>query len=89
MAKPRAIRWPSLHQRMQSLGISEEALASSMGVEVRTVQAWTRGERVPHDDGFAPLSTILKCSVEELRADAPIKKFRQRYTNRLHDTQLV
>lgn len=65
-----------LAARRKTVGLSQEALAEQLGVDVSTVRRWEYGERQPQPWQRPNLAAALKVSVEELdlllmRADLP------------------
>lgn len=79
--RTRVVRWPSLLMGMAERGVSEEQMASALGVSVRTVNDYRRGTRAPHEGGFRVIADLLGIPESILRHDAPLKKFRRRYAN--------
>lgn len=47
-------------------GFSQSALATAVGVEVDTVQAWERCAEYPTGDGHIQLCTVLQCQAAHL-----------------------
>ena len=47
-------------QIRESLGISQQALASRMGVGVATVNRWEMGRSEPNDDNLSALRKLYK-----------------------------
>jgi DNA-binding XRE family transcriptional regulator len=52
--------------------LSQEDAAHEMGVSVKTIGRWERGESQPRDKQWEPLARMLKVGVEDLRGQPPI-----------------
>src|ERR1044072_8199271 len=55
-----------LVRRRKTVGLSQEALAEQLGVDVSTVRRWEYGERLPLPWHRPNLAAVLKVSLEEL-----------------------
>ena len=55
-----------LSARRKVVGLSQEALAEQLGVDVSTVRRWEYGEREPQPWHRPNLATALKVTLEEL-----------------------
>ena len=54
-----------------ALGMTQEALASAVGVRKMSISRWESGQDIPRADRAIRLAEVLKCSVEELALDYP------------------
>lgn len=55
-----------LVQRRKTVGLSQEAFAEQLGIDVSTVRRWEYGQRLPQPWQRPNLATVLKVSVEEV-----------------------
>lgn len=57
--------------RRKRAGLTQQQLANSLGVAVRTVQGWESGDYPPTLNSFQHwrLCVLLKCSAEDLARD--------------------
>jgi len=54
-------------ERREALGLSQEALARSLGVTVRTVGRWEQGSHAPPTNQLRRLARALRVKVGELK----------------------
>ncbi|MCH7607783.1 MAG: helix-turn-helix transcriptional regulator [Chloroflexi bacterium] len=47
-------------------GMTQAELAASVGVESQTVQRWECGARLPSDESFTEMETVLGFSIQEV-----------------------
>lgn len=70
-----AVRRARLAARREALGLTQEALAERLGVELSTVGRWERGAQLPQPPMRLRLAAVLGVSIDELggllRADGP------------------
>ena len=57
----------SIRDGRRARGMTQVELAASVGVEPQTVQRWECGARLPSDESFAEMETVLGLSIQEVR----------------------
>lgn len=55
-----------LSRVIRTAGLSEDSVASTLGVAKQTIYHWGRGSYVPHLSHVVRLSQILNCSIDQL-----------------------
>lgn len=78
----RRMKRTRLVQRRKTVGLSQEALAEQLGIDVSTVRRWEYGQRIPQPWQRPNLAIALKISVDQLAGllgepDAPEVEHRE------------
>lgn len=63
----------SLKTVRESVGLTQEALGSMLGVVRSTVAMWETGESFPRAELLPKIAKILNCTVDELLQSIPTK----------------
>lgn len=53
-------------KRRKALGLSQQALANTLGVSQATVAMWETGDRRPRTSELPKLAQVLECTIDEL-----------------------
>ena len=65
--RPRKVfRWAALCRNMELASVSADTLASVVGVKLRTVEGWRRGEKRPEIPRLKSIAIALGCDWKEL-----------------------